>query len=76
MTILQTPTTRLLPEFFSFKNIGKLPPYLRVLACEPSSIEPCTLELSDAVSQAIPKGIQLLHQTIGGYFHQQETGAI
>ena len=42
------------------KNIGKLPPYLRVLACEPSSIEPCTLKLSDAVSQAIPKGIQLL----------------
>ena len=58
------------------KNTGKLPPYLRVLACEPSSIEPCTLKLSDAVSQAIPKGIQLLHQTIGGYFHQQETGAI
>ncbi|MDG2197654.1 MAG: hydrogenase maturation protease [SAR324 cluster bacterium] len=57
------------------KNIGKLPPYLRILACEPSSLEPCTLELSKVVSRAIPEAVQLLQQMIEDHFHQQKSGA-
>ncbi|MGA0406213.1 MAG: hypothetical protein ACO3O4_13755, partial [bacterium] len=57
------------------KNIGKLPPYLRVLACEPSNLEPCTLKLSKAVSKAIPEAVKLLHQMIEDHFHQHKSGA-
>ncbi len=57
------------------KNIEKLPPYLRVLACEPSSLEPCNLELSEVVSKAIPEAVQLLQQLIGNYFQHHNSGA-
>lgn len=57
------------------KNIGKLPPYLRILACEPSNLEPCTLKLSKAVSKAIPEAVKLLHQMIEDHLHQHKSGA-
>jgi len=53
------------------KNINLLPKYLYILACEPESLKPHTIKLSDTVSKSINEATVLLNEIISNYFDTQ-----
>ena len=50
------------------KNINSLPKYLYILACEPESLDPQNIKLSDSVSNAMNEAAVLLNEIINNYF--------
>lgn len=54
------------------KNINLLPKYLYILACEPESLEPYSIKLSTAVSNAISQASALLTEIINNYFDRKK----
>lgn len=50
------------------KHINSLPKYLYILACEPESLDPQNIKLSDSVSNAMNEAAILLNEIINNYF--------
>ncbi len=58
-------------QFLNYTN--NLPDFLRILACEPLSIEPCTLKMSNVVSNRINDAVVMLEKIVKKFIETKGT---
>ncbi|MAR64243.1 MAG: hypothetical protein CMP43_04470 [Rickettsiales bacterium] len=53
------------------KHTNNLPKFLRILACEPLSLKPCTLKMSKKVSNKINEAVKILENIVTQFFEKK-----
>lgn len=56
------------------RAVGALPPFIRIVGCQPAETEELTLELSPVVRQAIPAAVATVHQLLRNLFNAVPEG--
>ena len=54
------------------KQTNNLPKFLRILACEPLSLKPCTLKMSEKVSDRLNDAVKILENLVNHFFERKE----
>ena len=54
------------------KQTNNLPKFLRILACEPLSLKPCTLKMSEKVSNRLNDAVKMLENLVNHFFERKE----
>ena len=54
------------------KQTNNLPKFLRILACEPLSLKPCTLKMSLKVSNKLNEAVKMLENMVNHFFERKE----